>query len=71
MTISTKPVVKGPIDGNIFAILGASKKALERAGMRIEAKDLSAKVLSSGSYDEALSICMEYVVFDLGEQDDD
>lgn len=65
MTTSTKPIVNGPIDGNIFVIVGACTKALRRAGMPDQAAELSKKVLNSDSYDDALNICSEYVEFNL------
>lgn len=57
-----KPLVKlvGE-DGNIFSILGRCTKALKKVGQDKEAKELTEKVFSSSSYDEALCICMEYV----------
>lgn len=67
MPTSTKPIVRGPIDGNIFTILGASTKALKRAGLNDEATELQTKVLNADSYSAALKICMEYVKFDLDD----
>ena len=60
-----KPVVEGPVDGNIFAVMGAASKALRRAGQEDEGKKMCDRVTSSGSYDEALSIILEYVDFNL------
>lgn len=58
----TKPVVDfSHVDGNIFAVLGTVRQALRRAGMFDEAQEVSNRVLASGSYDEALRICFEYV----------
>ena len=48
-------------DGNVFNLLGITTKALKKAGQNVEAKEVSERVLSSGSYDEALQIIMEYV----------
>jgi len=48
-------------DGNIFALMGRAAKALRRAGMKVEATEMSGKVMESGSYDEALQIIMQYV----------
>lgn len=62
---STKPIVKGPVDGNIFAIVGACHRALRKAEMGDKCDELSEKVLSSESYDAALRVCMDYVEFDL------
>lgn len=57
-----KPKVKlTGTDGNIFSILGKCTKALKNNGQEKEAKELSDKVFNSSSYDEALSICMEYI----------
>lgn len=60
-----RPVVTGPVDSNIFAVLGATTKALKRAGYQTEATACTARVFAAGSYDEALAICMQYVDFDL------
>lgn len=61
--MSKKPTVRGPFDGNIFSIMGACTSALKKADMKQEAKELTEKVMNSGSYSEALNICRQYVVF--------
>jgi hypothetical protein len=61
----TKPIVTGPIDGNIFSVLGATKKALQKAGKSVEASTCQERVFKAESYDNALAICCEYVEFDL------
>jgi len=61
----TKPVVTGPVDGNIFAVMGAVSRALKDAGQRNKVSEMQNRVMSSSSYDEALCICMEYADFDL------
>ena len=48
-------------DGNVFNLLGICTKALKRAGQYDEATELKNRVMSSGSYGEALSIMLEYV----------
>lgn len=48
-------------DGNIFSILGRVSRALKENGKTDEAKEVSERVMLSGSYDEALQIMMEYV----------
>ena len=56
--------VKAPIvgaDGNIFNLIGISSRALKREGFYKEADELATRVMESKSYDEALSIIMEYV----------
>ena len=56
-----KPVIEGPVDGNIFAILGAARKALKRAGQRDKVEEMTTRVTSSKSYYQALAIIMDYV----------
>lgn len=48
-------------DGNIFNLVGIASRALRRAGLVAEAKEMSDKVFTSTSYDHALQIIMEYV----------
>jgi hypothetical protein len=62
---SKKPIVKGPVDGNIFFIAGACRKALVNAGLKDQAEKMTTEVMNAGSYDEALQVCMRYVEFDL------
>lgn len=45
-------------DGNVFAIMGKTQKALRAAGMETEAKEYANKVMTCHSYDEALQITM-------------
>ena len=48
-------------DGNIFNLIGIASRSLKRAGQNDKATEMSKRVMNSGSYDEALSIIMEYV----------
>lgn len=48
-------------NGNIFNLLGIASKSLKTAGQKDKATEMSKRVMSSNSYDEALSIIMEYV----------
>lgn len=50
-------------DGNVFSVLGACTKALKAKRLFKEAEALSHRVFSenTGSYQEALRICAEYV----------
>ena len=48
-------------DGNIFNLVGIASRTLKQNGMREQAKEMSDKVFSSYSYDEALNIIGEYV----------
>jgi hypothetical protein len=48
-------------DGNIFAVVGTAAKALRRAGQADKAKEMTNKVMSSGSYEQALGIVLQYV----------
>ena len=59
---NTKPVAKliGQ-DGNVFNLIGICSKVLNRAGMKDSAKEMTDRIFSSKSYDQALSIMSEYV----------
>jgi len=48
-------------DGNVFNLIGLASRALKGAGQADAAKEMQAKVFACGSYDEALSILMDYV----------
>lgn len=48
-------------DSNIFNIMGIASRTLRRNDMPEEAKEMRSRVTSSGSYDKALGIIMEYV----------
>lgn len=62
-----EPVMKKPDcpligqDGNIFNLLGIASRTLKNHDMADEASEMRNRVMSSGSYDEALSIIGEYV----------
>jgi hypothetical protein len=56
-----KPILRGPLDGNIFFILGAANGVLKDAGQKDKATEMGERATSAGSYDEALSIVTEYV----------
>lgn len=47
-------------DGNVFNLIGICSKALKRAGLPEQAKEMSEKIFKCGSYEEALSIMGEY-----------
>ena len=48
-------------DGNIFNLVGIASHTLKRYGLADQAKEMSSRVMSSGSYNEALAIIGEYV----------
>ncbi len=58
-------------DGNIFNIMGIAAKALRRAGMPEEAKEMCEKVTHSGDYYQALGVIMEYVDVSLENSEDE
>ena len=60
-----KPVVKGPVDSNAFAVMGTVGRALKTAGQYDEAQEYNEKAMASESYDQLLVISMDYVDFDL------
>jgi len=65
MTDATrKPVVRGPVDGNAFAVLGAVTRALRRAGQGDKVEEYR-KRATAGDYHTLLAVSMEYVEFDL------
>lgn len=47
-------------DGNVFNLIAICSKALKRAGLEDQAKEMTNKAMNSGSYDEALQIMMQY-----------
>ena len=48
-------------DSNIFNLLGIASRTLKRNNMQSEAKEMQSRVLSSGSYADALCIIGDYV----------
>lgn len=48
-------------DGNIFSVMGIASRTLKKNGMKTEAKEMNDRVMSSGSYSEALAIITEYI----------
>lgn len=62
--MSNRPVVKGPVDGNAFAIMGAVKQALKSAGQGDKIREYLGKAMS-GDYNHLLTVSMEYADFDL------
>jgi hypothetical protein len=63
--LDPKPVVKGPINGNAFAVMAAVNKALRRAGASEELMEQYKREATSGSYDNLLAVSMDYVDFNL------
>ena len=47
-------------DGNVFAIMGACKNAMRKAGCSKEHIDKYLKESTSGDYDNALRVAQEY-----------
>lgn len=60
-----KPVIKGPINGNIFTILGAAQRLLKQN--KQPSSEMVRKVMQAHTYNEALNIIMEYVEIDLND----
>ncbi len=61
--MNAKPTLHGPVDGNIFSIVGACRRVLKKAGQSEKVNELSERVTAAKNYAEALSICEEYVEF--------
>ena len=48
-------------NGNIFALMGIASGTLKDSGMEERSKEMCARIMGSGSYEEALGIIGEYV----------
>ncbi len=48
-------------DGNVFAIIGRVQKALKKAGLECRASEFARRAFAATSYDEVLTLCMDYV----------
>lgn len=48
-------------DGNVFSIIGLVAKTLRRANMIDKAKEFTSKAFQSGSYNNVLQLCDDYV----------
>lgn len=48
-------------DGNVFNLIGICSRALKTAGYSEKALEMTNRVTSSGSYEEALAIMCEYI----------
>ena len=48
-------------DGNTFFMMGRASRCLKAAGRKADAKEMSAKIVESGSYDAAVQVIMSYV----------
>ena len=60
--VNKKP--KAPIvgaDGNVFNLIGICSQALKRVGYYDQAKEMTNRVTNSHSYEDALSIMLEYI----------
>lgn len=64
-----KPVVKGDVDGNAFAIIGATTRTLKQAGHADIAKRVSEIITKSDSYETLLATCSSCVSFSFGDDD--
>lgn len=58
-------------DGNIFALSGKAAQTLKQNGMRMESREMLDKVMSSGSYEEALGVIGDYVNITDGSESED
>ena len=68
-----KPSVKGDVDGNAFAIIGATTRTLKLHGHADIAKRVSEIIMKADSYDTLLASCASCVSFfsyDDGDSDD-
>lgn len=56
-----KPIVRGPLDGNIFAVMGAAQSALEAANQKDQVAVMVEQVTAVSNYSMALAVIMDYV----------
>jgi hypothetical protein len=59
-----KPIVKGPVNGNAFAVMAAVAAALRKAGQADKVAEYQERA-TSGDYNHLLAVSMEYVEFEL------
>ena len=64
MSDSNKPIVRGPVNGNAFAVMGAVQTALKRAGQGDKVEEYLDKAMS-GDYNHLLAVSCDYVEFKL------
>jgi len=62
---NNKPIVYGPVDGNVFSVIGAVVKTLRRAHYPDAATECRERCFSENDYDDVLTICQEYVDFEI------
>lgn len=55
-----KPYSLVGVDGNAFSIMGYTAKALRRAGMYDEIKEMQNKA-TSGDYSNLICVCTDYI----------
>lgn len=69
----TRPIVKGQVNGNVYAVIGAANRALKRVGLDEAAQEMRERTMfgSCSSYDEVLGVVQEYVEFELKEIEED
>ena len=48
-------------DGTVVSIIGLVSRALQKAGQPERAKEFQGKAIGSGSYDQVLAFCGQYV----------
>ena len=48
-------------DSNVFNLVAVASRALKAAGLHDKAAEMSNRVMSSSSFDEALGVICEYV----------
>lgn len=54
-------------NGNIFNLLAIARQCLVSSNRKSEVEEMQTRVFASKSYDEALAIIGEYVVFGVAE----
>jgi hypothetical protein len=66
-----RPRIDGrQVDGNVFSVIGAVRKALRQAGAPNSAKEFQDKALSSHSYDAVLALAQDYADFYFSDEEE-
>jgi hypothetical protein len=60
-TITRPPCQLSGTDGNVFSVIGRVRQALRAAGQSERAREFVERAFATGSYDEVLALCFDYV----------
>lgn len=58
-------------DGNIFSLTGIASQALRKAGLSEQAERMQKRITNCNSYEEAISVIADYVMFEDEKREDE